>query len=51
MSNFSNIFNSFFSNENFKNLLPSYSRNINVIYQTKQILNKISWNNDFQTVI
>jgi len=51
MSNFSNILQGVFSNENFKNLLPSHSRNVNIMYQTREIINKLSWTSDFLPVI
>lgn len=51
MSNFGNMIQGIFSNDNFKNLLPSHSRNVNVMYQTKEIINKLSWTNDFLPVI
>ncbi len=47
MSNIGSFLQGVFSNDNFKKLLPSYSRNVNVMYQTKDIISKLSWNNDF----
>ena len=32
-----------FSNENISNVLPSYSRILDIMYQTKEIVNKINW--------
>jgi hypothetical protein len=51
MSNLSNFVNNIFSPDKFDLIIPSSTRNINAIYQTKEILIKLSWENDFLSVI